>query len=65
LIIRSQIGDISLRCGETGKKSENREIWAKFPQQIIWGNHQKFKTSFGYSFSGTITRKSLDHATRP
>ena len=46
------------------KKSENCEIWAKFdpPANFFGGSPQSFKTSFGYSFSGTIPRKSLDHA---
>ena len=44
------------------KKSVNREIWAKYdPPQIFLGSPQNFKTSFEY-FSGTIPRKSLDHA---
>ena len=46
------------------KKSENREIWAKFDPPanfFLGGSPQNFKTSFGYSFSGTIPRKSLDH----
>ena len=45
------------------KKSENREILANFdsPKKFV-GGRQNFKTSFGYSFSGTIARKSSDHA---
>ena len=52
------------------KKSENREIWANFEPPppckfFFWGGGQNFETSFGYSFSGTIARKSLDHAPDP
>jgi len=46
------------------KKSENHEIWANFdphPRIFCGGSTQIFKTSFGYSFSGPIARKSLDH----
>jgi len=46
------------------KKSENREIWANLdspPGIFFWGTPPNFETSFGYSFSGTIPRKILDH----
>ena len=46
------------------KKSENHEILAYFdcPTNFFAGSPQNFETSFGYFFSGTIARKSLDHA---
>jgi len=46
------------------KKSENREIWAKYdpPANFFWGSPPNFETSFGYFFSGTIARIILDHA---
>jgi len=49
------------------KKLENHEIWANsdLPPQFFWGSPQNFETSFGYSFSGTIARKMLDHAPDP
>ena len=64
MIIRFQIGDISLRCGEMAKNSENHEIWATFDPAVcnFFGEPHNFKTSFGNSFSGPIARKSLDHA---
>ena len=44
------------------KKSENHEIWANFdPGKFLWESSQNFQTSNGYSFSGPIARKSLDH----
>ena len=48
------------------KKSENRKIWANFdhPANFFGGSPENFETSFGYFFSGTIARKSLDHAPR-
>ena len=64
LKVHFQIVDISHRFGEMGKKkSENCEIWANFdPRKFFWGHDpQTFETSFGYSFSGTIARKILDH----
>jgi len=50
-----------------GKKSENHEIWPNFepPAKFFRGSPQNSKTSFGYSFLGTIARKSLDHAPDP
>jgi len=47
------------------KKSENREIWANFDPHanlFLGGSPQNFKTSFGYSYSGTVAGKILDHA---
>jgi len=46
------------------KKSENREIWAKYdpPAKFFLGSPPNFETSFGYFFSGTIARKILHHA---
>ena len=46
------------------KKSENREIGViltPLPTNFF-GSPKNFETSFGYSFSGTIARKILDHA---
>ena len=44
------------------KKSENHKICANFDhRKFIW-EPKNFKTSFGYSFSGPIARKRLDHA---
>ena len=45
------------------KKSENHEISANFDSPPkFFGGRRNFKTSFGYSFLGSIARKSLDHA---
>jgi len=45
---------------------ENREISANFDSpQNFFGGRQNFKTSLGYSLSGTIARKSFDHAPDP
>ena len=66
LIIRFQIGNTLLRCGETGEKvGKSHEIWALWPSTNFFGSPQSFKTSFEYSFSGPIARKSLDYARWP
>jgi len=59
-----QIGDTSLRCGEMGKSQKITKFGTNFYPtcRFIWGSPQNFKTSFGYSFSGPIARKSLNHA---
>jgi len=44
------------------KKVGNCEISANFDSPHKFGGRQNFKTSSGYSFSGTIARKSSDHA---
>jgi len=51
---------------EWAKNSENHEIWALTSLKFIcWGALNILKTSFGYSFSGLIASKSLDHARDP
>ena len=55
MIIRFQIGDISLRFGEMGEKvGKSRNFGTP-----------KILTTFRYSFSGPIARKSEPHTHAP
>jgi len=64
LIIRFQIGDISLRCGEMGEKvGKSRNLGLTLTRTNLFGGIPKIlKPVLDTPFSGPIARKSLDHA---